>query len=238
MVVRHPLRQDRASAAHDTGNALGHHRHVLDQHARMNREVVHTLLGLLLDHLKINVNVEVLEPLHPRQRLINRNGPNRHRRVAQNRVANLRNLAARRQIHHRVGAVLDRHMQLAQLLVDVRRDGRVPNVGVHLATGRDPDPHRLQFGVVHVGRNDQPSRRHFVADHFHRQILALGHVGHFLGQQALARKMHLGEVAVAGARSFRLAADDPVGARFQNLKRGIRSSHRSPLGLENRHRAW
>ena len=231
VVVRHPLRQDRAAAAHNPRDALRHHRHILDQHARMNREIVHTLRGLLLDHLKINVNIEVLEPLHARQRLINRDRPNRHRRVPQDGVANLRNIAARRQIHHRVRPMLDRHMQLAQFFVDVRRDRRVADVRVHLAPRRDPNPHRLQFRMVHVGRNDQPPHSHFVADHFHRQILALRHVGHFFREQAFARKVHLRQVGVTGARGLSLAAHDPVGARFQNLKRWIGSSHRSPLSV-------
>ena len=51
---------------------------------------------------------------------------------------------AGRQVHHRVGAVVDRRVQLLQLAVDVAGDGRVADVGVHLAAGRDADRHRLQ----------------------------------------------------------------------------------------------
>ena len=60
----------------------------------MDGEVVHPLLGLLLDHFEIHVNVQVFHPLHARERLVERNGANRNGRVAQDAVANLRDIAS------------------------------------------------------------------------------------------------------------------------------------------------
>ena len=51
---------------------------------------------------------------------------------------------AGRKVHHRVGAEVDRRVQLLQLFVDVAGDGRVADVGVDLALGGDADAHRLQ----------------------------------------------------------------------------------------------
>ena len=52
VMMRHPLRQNRAAAAHDPGDALRNHRQVLNQHAGVDRHVVHALLGLLFDHFQ------------------------------------------------------------------------------------------------------------------------------------------------------------------------------------------
>ena len=47
MMRQAPLGHDRAPARHNAGHALGGHGHVAQQHARVNGEVVHALLGLL-----------------------------------------------------------------------------------------------------------------------------------------------------------------------------------------------
>ena len=47
MVRQAPLGHDRAAAADDAGDALGGQRDVAQQHAGVDREVVHALLGLL-----------------------------------------------------------------------------------------------------------------------------------------------------------------------------------------------
>ena len=52
VVMRHPLRQNRAAAADDAGDALRDQRQVLNQHAGMDGHVVHALLGLLFDHFQ------------------------------------------------------------------------------------------------------------------------------------------------------------------------------------------
>jgi hypothetical protein len=43
------LREDGAAAADDSGDALGNHRQILDQHAGVDGHVVDALRGLLFD---------------------------------------------------------------------------------------------------------------------------------------------------------------------------------------------
>ena len=164
VVVGHPLRQDGAAPADDSGDAAGHHGHILDQHAGVHGEVVHTLLGLLLDDLEIHIDVQVLEPLHAVQRLIDRHRADGHRRVAQDGLANLRDVAAGREIHHRIGAEADRGMKLGEFLVDVRGHGGVADIGVDLAAGRDADRHRLELGMVDIRRDDEAAGGDLGAD--------------------------------------------------------------------------
>ena len=112
---------------------LGDQRQILDQHAGVDGHVVHALLGLLFDHFEHDVDVEVFDALHARDRLVNRHGADGHRRVPQNGFANFVNAAAGGEVHHRVGAVMHRGVQLLQLFVNVAGDGRVADVGVDLA---------------------------------------------------------------------------------------------------------
>ncbi len=139
VVVRHPLRQDRAAAADDAGDALGDQRQVLDQHAGVDGHVVDALLGLLFDDFEHDVGVEVFNALHARDRLVDRHRADGHRRVPQDGFANLVNAAAGREVHHRVGAVVHRGVQLLQLFVDIAGDRRIADVGVDLALRRDAD---------------------------------------------------------------------------------------------------
>ena len=53
--------------------------------------------------------------------------------------------------------------------------------------------------MVDVGRDDHAADSNFVANQLGRYLLALGDEEHLFGEQALARKVHLRHVAVAGA---------------------------------------
>jgi hypothetical protein len=55
-----PLRQNRAAARDDAGDAACGHRDVAKQHARMHREVIDTLLALLDERVAINLPCKVL----------------------------------------------------------------------------------------------------------------------------------------------------------------------------------
>ena len=133
--------------------------------------------------------------------------------MAQNRFANLVNVAAGGEIHHRVGAVVHRGVQLLQFFVDVRGHRRVADVGIDLAQRGHADAHRLQFGMIDVGGNDHAPAGDFIAHQFGRKLLAVGDVGHLLGDHALARIVHLGEIAVG---ILGLAACDPLCPGFGN----------------------
>ena len=162
--------------------------------------------------------VEVFDALDARDRFVNRHGADGHGRVPQDGFANFVDAAAGGEVHHRVGAVVHRGVQLLQLFVNVAGDGRVADVGVDLAARLDADGHRLQLGMVDVGRNDHASGGNFVADELGRNLFALGDEDHLFGEQALARKVHLRHVGVAAARGLFAALGDPLGAGFQDTR--------------------
>ena len=55
-VMLHPVRHQRAAAAHDSRDPLAHQRHMFAQHAGVNGHVVHALLGLLFNHFQHQIH--------------------------------------------------------------------------------------------------------------------------------------------------------------------------------------
>ena len=92
--------------------------------------------------------------LHAAERLVQRHGADGHGRVAQDGLADHRDVAAGGEVHHRVRAEVDGGVQLAQLFVDVGRERGVADVGVDLAERLHADGHGLKLGVVDVRRDD------------------------------------------------------------------------------------
>ena len=133
VMVRHPLRQNGAASTHDAGDAFHYHRQILDKHARMDGHVVHALLRLLFNHFQYHVDVQVFHALHPRDGLIDRHGADGHRRVPQNGLANIVNIAAGGEVHHRICAKVHRGVQLLEFFINIRGHGRVADIGVDLA---------------------------------------------------------------------------------------------------------
>src|SRR5208282_5518892 len=74
VVVNHPLGEDGAAAADDAGDALGDHRHVLDQDAGVNGHVVDALRGLLFDDFEHHFGVQIFDAFHAGDGLVNGNG--------------------------------------------------------------------------------------------------------------------------------------------------------------------
>ena len=128
------------------------------------------------------------------------------------------NIAAGREVHHRVGSVVNGGVQLLELFFHVGRDGRVTDIGVDLAERRHADCHRLEFGMVDVRRNDHASARDFIAHQFGRDPLAVSDVLHLVGDHAPSSVMHLREVAVG---VFGFALREPLCPRFENLVQTI-----------------
>ncbi len=139
VILHHPFGQDGAAAAHDTRDALGGEGNVLHQHAGVNRHVIHALLGLLFDHLQHHLLAEILHPAHARKGFIDGHGADGHGRCADDGLADGGDVAAGGEVHHGVGAVLHRVLQLFQLAIDVRGHGGVADVGVDLAPGSHTD---------------------------------------------------------------------------------------------------
>ena len=146
-----PLRHDRAAARDDAGDAVGGQRHVGEPHAGMDGEIVDALLALLdqrvLEAFPVELDRIAVDLL---QRLIDRHGADRHRRVAQDPFADVVDVAAGGEVHHGVGAPADRPHHLLDFFLDRGRDGRVADIGVDLHQEVAADDHRLEFGVVDV----------------------------------------------------------------------------------------
>ena len=196
VVVGHPLGEDRAAAADDSGDALGDHRQILNEHPGMDGHVVDALLGLLFDYFEHDGGVEVFDALDARDGFIDRHGADGNGGVAEDGFANFVNAAAGGEIHHGVGAIVNGGVQLFQFLFHIGGDGRVADIGVDFAERGDADGHRLEFGMVDVGGDDHASAGDFIAHKLGGDFLADGNVFHFLGGDALAGIVHLREVAV------------------------------------------
>src|SRR5689334_12754548 len=125
-VRHHPYGVQRTTAADDAGDAPVDEWQVLDQDSRMERHVVNALLRLVLDHVEQVVGGELLQLLVPLaigatlDRLVDGNSADWHRRVRDYSTANPVDVSACRQIHYRVGAVLDGDPEFFELAFDVR----------------------------------------------------------------------------------------------------------------------
>ena len=116
-----PLRDDRSAARDDAGEAAGGHRDVAQQHAGVDGEVVDALLRLLDERVAVDLPGQIFGPAADfLERLVDRHRADRHRRVAEDPLARLVDVAAGRQIHHRVGAPQRRPAQLLDFLLDRR----------------------------------------------------------------------------------------------------------------------
>ena len=214
-----PLGHDRAAARDDAGDAVSGEMDVAEPHAGVDGEIIDALLALLDQRVLVAFPIELdgvaVDLL---QRLIDRHGADRHRRIAQNPFAGVVDVAAGGEVHHRVGAPADRPHHLFHFLFHRRGDGGVADIGVDLGEEVAADRHRLELGVIDVARNDGAAARHLVAHEFRRdeqrhrgaetfavvmgglrdvehllaaEIFALGDVDHFLGDDALARPFEL-----------------------------------------------
>src|SRR5437879_3052401 len=85
-------------------------------------------------------------------------------------------------------------MQLLELLVDVRLDRRVADVGVDLDARHLADRHRIEAlrQVIHVRRNDESPPGDLGANRLDRELFPVGDAAHLFGDGTLAAEMHLG----------------------------------------------
>ena len=168
-----PLGENRAAARDDAGHATRRQRDVAQQHAGVDGEVVDALLALLDDGVAIDLPGELLgPPADLLERLIDRHGADRHRRVADDPLARFVDLLAGGEVHHGVGAPQRRPAQLLDFLVDRRRHGGVADVGVDLHEEVAADDHRLELEVIDVGGDDGAAARDLAADELGRQPFA------------------------------------------------------------------
>ena len=135
------------------------------QHAGVDGEVIHALLGLFDEGVAEDFPGEVLGLAADFfERLINRHGADGHGRVAENPFARGVDVLAGGEVHDGVRAPLGGPAHFLDFLLDARRDGAVADVGVDFHEEVAADDHRLGFGVIDVGRDDGAAGGDFAAD--------------------------------------------------------------------------
>ncbi len=225
LVVRQaPRRHDGAAARDDAGLAVRGQRYVRQAHARVDRHVVHALLGLLDHGVLVDLPGQFLGPaVDLLQCLVERHGADRDGGVAQDPLTRGVDVAAGGQVHDRVGAPPGRPGHLVDLLLDGGRHRRVADIGVDLHQEPLADDHRFDLGVVDVGGQHGPSCRDLLADHLRRDVLPDGHVLHLRGDLAAPRVRelrHRGAVA-APSRLTRAPGEDGVEVPQAAARRGV-----------------
>src|SRR4029078_730926 len=104
-----PLGHDRAAARDDAGDAIGGQWHVCKAHAGVDGEIVDTLFALLDQRVLVDLPVELAGvAVRLLQRLVDRHGADWHRRIAQDPLARVVDVAPGGEVHHRLGAPADR----------------------------------------------------------------------------------------------------------------------------------
>ena len=153
MMRQAPLGHDRAAARDDAGDAVGGEVDVGEPHAGVDGEIIDALLALLDQRVLVALPVELDRiAVDLLQRLIDRHGADRHRRIAQDPFAGVVDVAPGGEVHHGVGAPADRPHHLLHFLLDRRGDRGVADIGVDLGEEVPADDHRLEFAVIDVGR--------------------------------------------------------------------------------------
>ena len=160
----------------------------------MHGHVVDALLGLLDDGFAVDfpaqfggITIDLL------QSLVDRNGADGNRRVADDAFTGLVDALAGGQIHDGVGAPSGRPDHLLDLFGHRGGHGGVADVGVDLDQELLADDGRFGFGVVAIDRDHGPADGHLVADELGVHAFPFGHEAHFGGD---GPGLGVGELAV------------------------------------------
>ena len=194
-VGAHPLREKRAAAADDSGDAIADQREKFAEHAGVDGHVVDALLGLLFDHFEHDVDVQIFGAADAGDGFVNRHGADGNGRCVDDGFADGGNIAAGGEVHHGVGAVVNGAMKLFEFVADMGGGGGISDVGVDFAEEGDADAHGFEIAVVDIGGDDGAAARDFAADEFGLELFAAGDVFHFFGDDAFAGVVHLREVS-------------------------------------------
>jgi len=196
-VSAHPLRKKCAAAADDSGDAVADEREKFAEDAGVDGHVVDALLGLLFDHFEHDVDIQILGAADAGDRFVDRHGADGNRGRVNDGFADAGDIAAGGEVHHGVRTVVDGAMELFEFVADIGSGGGVSDVGVDFAEEGDADAHRFEIAVMDISGDDGAAARDFAADEFGLELFAAGDVFHFLGDDAVARVMHLREVSCA-----------------------------------------
>ena len=234
-----PLRHDRAAARDDAGDPVGGQRDIGEPDAGVDREVVDPLLGLLDQRVAEEFPGQFLGLAADFfERLVDRHGADRHRRIADDPFADRVDVAAGRQVHDRVGAPARRPYHLLDLLGDRGGDDRVADIGVDLDDEIAADDHRLGFRVVDVIGDDRAAARDLVAHEFRRHIFRDRRTERLAVQGPLPPQFFAAEV-LADRDILHLFGDDPAPRIGQLGNRGASfgAQYLAAAAVEQRHRA-
>src|SRR5690606_8230835 len=120
---------DGATTGHDAGHALRGQRHVAQQHAGVDGEVVDALLGLFDQRVAIDLPGQVFgDAIDFLQRLIDGHGANGQHGITDDPLAGLVDVLARGQVHHGVRAPVGGPGELLDLFLDGVCEGVVDYV--------------------------------------------------------------------------------------------------------------
>ncbi len=190
----------------------------------MHGEVVDALLRLLDERVAIDLPRQILGTSADfLERLIDRNGADRHGGIAEDPLARLVDVSTRREIHHRVRAPERGPSQLVDFLLDRRADGGVPDVRVDLHGEVPADDHRLELGVVDVRGDDGAPPRNLRADELGIEPLADRDELHLRRHDSAARVVELRHRTGAAARCHHALAQSRGHARASRSGRSRRS---------------
>src|SRR5665811_682084 len=214
-----PLCHDRTAARHDAGHAFRGHRHVAQQHAGMDREIVHALFGLFDQSIPEYLPGQVFSlAVHFFQCLVDRHRADGYRRIADDPFAGFVDVLAGGQVHHRVAAPAYRPGHLLHFFLDARAECGIADVGVDLDQKIAADDHRLDFGMIDVEGDDGATHSHFAAHEFRRDLFGHERAEVFTG---MLFQHHLGETFAALVLAYRdvfhLRRDD-AGAGIVHLR--------------------
>lgn len=133
----------------------------------MDGEVIDALFGLLDEGVTEHLPTEVFDsPVYFLESLVNGNGADGNRGVADDPFAGGVDILAGGEIHHGIAAPLCRPAHFFDFFVDGGGDSRVADIGVDFDEEIAADDHRLGFGMVDVVGYDGTASGHLIADEF------------------------------------------------------------------------
>ena len=160
-----PFRHDGAAAADDAGHAARGQGDEAEQDAGVDGEVIDALLGLLDEGVAEDFPGEVFgAAVHFLERLVDGDGADGHGRVADDPFAGGVDVFAGAEVHDGVGAPLGGPTHFLDFFFNGGGDGAVADVGVDFDEEIAADDHRLELGMVDVGRDDGAAAGDFGAD--------------------------------------------------------------------------
>ena len=157
MMRQAPLGHDTAAAAHNPCGPPRCDRNEPQQHAGMDRKIIHTLLGLFDQRIPENFPCKVLgTTIHFFESLINGHGANGHGAVSNDPFAGGVDVFSRGKIHHCIRAPSRGPTHLFDLLLNAGGHRTVADVRIDFHQKITTNNHWLQFRVIDIGGNDCP----------------------------------------------------------------------------------